>query len=127
MPGRRWVWTSMRPTIVGSVVANNSYCSVSGAFIPSGLSSVAGGLVDKAFHLMPSVAPSRSRSRSAAPRKGSTVNRRSPGASASKMRGEAVGGLAGYLQESQTPLASLWFVLPLLVLHEWGVQSYATL
>lgn len=37
------------------------------------------------------------------------------------------GGLAGYLQQSQTPLASLWFVLPLLVLHEWGVQSYATL
>ena len=32
-----------------------------------------------------------------------------------------------YLQKSQTPLASLWFVLPLLVLHEVGVQLYATL
>jgi hypothetical protein len=43
------------------------------------------------------------------------------------MRREAGGGLAGYLQESQTPLASLWFVLPLLALHEWGIRSYATL
>jgi membrane protease YdiL (CAAX protease family) len=40
---------------------------------------------------------------------------------------EAIGGWAGYLQQSQTPLASLWFVIPLLVLHELGVRYYATL
>lgn len=82
---------------------------------------------------MPSAAPSRRRqsgSRSAPPprKSGAAVGRRSPRGGASKTRGEAGGGgLEGYLQESQTPLASLWFVLPLLVLHEWGVRSYATL
>jgi hypothetical protein len=35
--------------------------------------------------------------------------------------------LGEYLQQSQTPLSSLLFVLPLLVLHEVGVQYYATL
>ena len=40
---------------------------------------------------------------------------------------EALGGWAAYLQDSQTPLASLWFVIPLLALHELGVRYYATL
>jgi len=79
---------------------------------------------------MPGAAPSRERSRTAARKAtAAAVPRRSRGGSASKRSQETGGrrGLAGYLQQSQTPLASLWFVLPLLVLHEWGVQSYATL
>ena len=77
---------------------------------------------------MPGAAPSRERSRTAPRKAAATVHRRSRRGSASKTGQEArSAGLAGYLQQSQTPLASLWFVLPLLVLHEWGVQSYATL
>src|SRR4051794_3405123 len=45
MPGRRWVWTSTRPTRVGSVFANNSYCSVWGGviFFEGFLPSLGGG------------------------------------------------------------------------------------
>jgi hypothetical protein len=46
---------------------------------------------------------------------------------ATAVQAPPVGRWGGYLEQSQTPLASLWFVLPLLVLHELGVRYYATL
>src|SRR3954451_3124671 len=35
--------------------------------------------------------------------------------------------LALYCEQTSTPLTSLLFVVPLLVLHEWGVQRFGTL
>src|SRR5436305_1887064 len=70
---------------------------------------------------MPASAPTRARSTiRAAPAR---PKRRT----AKEMRGQSPGALGSYLQQSQTPLSSLLFVLPLLVLHEIGVQYYATL
>jgi hypothetical protein len=70
---------------------------------------------------MPATAPTRSRS---IPRPAPARPKRRP---AKEMQGQAPGVLGHYLEQSQTPLSSLLFVLPLLVLHEIGVQYYATL
>ncbi|HEY7115204.1 MAG TPA: CPBP family intramembrane glutamic endopeptidase [Tepidisphaeraceae bacterium] len=44
-----------------------------------------------------------------------------------RSRNKSTSALRRYLEGSRTPLTSLLFVLPLLVLHEVGVQYYATL
>lgn len=61
--------------------------------------------------------PVARKSKSAAPRRRGAL----------RVEAAPVGGWGGYLRQSQTPLASLLFVLPLLVLHELGVRYYATL
>jgi hypothetical protein len=73
---------------------------------------------------MPASAPTRSSRPTTRP----TVARPKQRRSAREKQVQTSGGALGeYLQQSQTPLSSLLFVLPLLVLHEVGVQYYATL
>src|SRR3954464_13220862 len=72
---------------------------------------------------MPASAPTRSRSTPRAVPASTQPRRRA----VKEKPVPTPGALGEYLQQSQTPLSSLWFVLPLLVLHEVGVQYYATL